>query len=77
MFGHLIPTTLYGELATMATLAKAPLTNLLVFVTHIKESLIPGTSARQKIAKELAALEASSRLGLRFQVVERGTRLRF
>lgn len=77
MFGHLVPTTLYGELATMATLAKRPLAGMRVFVTHVKESLIPGTTARQKIAKELAALEATSRLGLRFQVIDRGARLRF
>jgi cAMP phosphodiesterase len=83
MFGHISPPGLYHELNTLASLVKAeesdrPLEGLKVFVTHIKEALIPhksGKSARERILEELIELEKEGKLGVEFIAVQRGDRI--
>lgn len=51
---------------------------LRVFITHIKESLIPhpsGKDVREIIMGELRALEAAGGLGIEFVEVKRGDRI--
>lgn len=73
-------TALHAELETMASFATNSLQGLPVFITHIKEKLLPdpnGMSARQKIARDLQEPEKTVRLGVRFICVEKGMRLIF
>lgn len=55
-----------------------PLAGLRVFITHIKESLVPhpsGKSARERIMAELVGLEEEGQLGVDFVEVKRGDRI--
>jgi cAMP phosphodiesterase len=57
---------------------RRPLEGLRVFVTHIKEALVPhpsGKSARERILSELEALEEKEQLGVQFIAVNRGDRI--
>ena len=84
MFGHISPPGLYHELKHLAGMVKAketkkPLDGLKVFVTHIKEALIPhpsGKTARERILSELELLEEEGQLGVEFVAVHRGDRIR-
>jgi cAMP phosphodiesterase len=84
MFGHISPPGLYHELKTLASLIKAkdtnrPLDGLKIYVTHVKEALIPhpsGKSARERILGELEELEKEGKLGVEFVAVQRGDRIR-
>jgi hypothetical protein len=54
------------------------LEGLKIYVTHIKEALIPhptGKSARERISKELEDLEEEGKLGVTFIAVQRGDRI--
>jgi cAMP phosphodiesterase len=54
------------------------LEGLKIFVTHIKEELIPhptGKTARERIILELEALEKEGQLGVEFFAVKRGDRI--
>lgn len=56
-----------------------PLSGLKVWVTHIKEALVPhpsGKSARERIMEELNALEKERQLGVVFVDIRRGDRIR-
>jgi len=83
MFGHISPPGLYHELKHLAGMVKAketkkPLDGLKVFVTHIKEALIPhpsGKTARKRILSELELLEEEGQLGVEFVAVHRGDRI--
>lgn len=58
--------------------SRRPLQGLRVFITHIKEFLIPhpsGMTARDLIRSQLEELEASSQLGVEFVIVSPGDRL--
>ena len=55
-----------------------PLDGLKIFVTHIKEALMPhpsGKSSRELIMSELVALEDGGQLGVDFVEVRRGDRI--
>lgn len=83
MFGHISPPGLYHEMKSLASKVKAkdddrPLEGLKVYVTHIKEALIPhpsGKSARERILEELLDLEKEGKLGVEFIAVKRGDRI--
>lgn len=83
MFGHISPPGLYHEMKTLASLVEAkdkerPLDGLKIYVTHIKEALIPhksGKSARERILAELIELEKEGQLGVEFIAVKRGDRI--
>jgi cAMP phosphodiesterase len=83
MFGHISPPGLYHELKTLASLIEAkdndsPLDGLKIYVTHVKEALIPhpsGKSARERILAELEELEKEGKLGVEFVAVQRGDRI--
>lgn len=50
-----------------------------MWVTHIKEALVPhpsGVSARERIMEELNALERERQLGVVFVDIRRGDRIR-
>ena len=58
--------------------SRRPLEGLKVYVTHIKEALIPhpsGKSARERIISELEDLEKEGQLGVEFIAVKRGDRI--
>ena len=83
MFGHISPPGLYHEMKNLASKVKAkdserPLEGLKVYVTHVKEALIPhpsGKSARARILEELLDLEKEGMLGVEFIAVQRGDRI--
>lgn len=79
MFGHLSPPGVYRELQIMANLLDPPrLDGLKIFITHIKESLIPhptGRSAKERIMTELYLLESTSKLGVQFIEAKQGDRI--
>lgn len=82
MYGHLSPPGILHELKTLASMVASkqprPLDGLKVFITHIKEFLIPhvsGLTARQLIKKQLDELEDKEQLGVSFVVVSPGDRL--
>lgn len=79
MFGHISPPGLYRELQIMANLLDPPnLAGLRVYITHIKESLIPhptGLTSRERIMAELRQLEYEGRIGVEFIEVKRGDRI--
>ncbi|EIW65931.1 hypothetical protein TREMEDRAFT_35751 [Tremella mesenterica DSM 1558] len=78
MFGHLSPPGLYHELTTLATLIIKPLKGLRIFVTHMKENLLPHPSGRplqEIIMSELVDLEDKGKLGVEFIHVKRGDRI--
>ncbi len=55
-----------------------PLEGLRIFITHVKEFLVPhrsGIGARELIKIELDALEAEDQLGVTFNVISPGDRL--
>lgn len=55
-----------------------PLQGLKIFITHVKEFLVPhktGLSARELIKRELDALEAETQLGVTFNVISPGDRV--
>ena len=57
---------------------RRPLEGLKVYVTHIKEALVPhesGQPARTRILGELRALEKERQLGVIFVCVEPGDRI--
>lgn len=57
---------------------RRPLKGLKIFITHVKEFLVPhksGLSARELIKSELDALEAEAQLGVTFNVILPGDRL--
>lgn len=58
---------------------RRPLAGLRVFVTHIKEALVPhesGQTARTRILGELRELEQERQLGVTFVDIRRGDRIR-
>ncbi|BEJ16385.1 hypothetical protein CspHIS471_0509900 [Cutaneotrichosporon sp. HIS471] len=81
MFGHLSPPGIMYELKTLASFVggeSRPLEGLKIFITHVKEFLVPhksGLSARELIQIELDALEAENQLGVTFNVISPGDRL--
>ncbi|KAK4684208.1 hypothetical protein P7C73_g5988, partial [Tremellales sp. Uapishka_1] len=83
MFGHLSPPGLYHELRTLASLVSdtiRPLDGLTIYVTHIKEYLVPhpsGKSAYEVILSELDALETGplGNLGVNFRTIKKGDRV--
>ncbi|KLT45384.1 hypothetical protein CC85DRAFT_231499, partial [Cutaneotrichosporon oleaginosum] len=82
MFGHLSPPGIMHELRTLASFvgkeSSRPLEGLKIFITHVKEFLVPhrsGVSARELIKIELDALEAENQLGVTFNVISPGDRL--
>jgi cAMP phosphodiesterase len=76
MFGHISPPGLYRELQIMANLLDPPrLDGLRVFVTHIKESLIPHPSGRTMREIVMAELRELDGLGVEFVEVKRGDRI--
>jgi len=83
MFGHISPPGLYHEMKTLASMVESkdserPLEGLKVYVTHVKEALIPhpsGKSARERILEELLDLEKEGKLGVEFIAVQRGDRI--
>lgn len=57
---------------------RSPLRGLRVFITHIKDSLVPhpsGKCARERIMAELRELERDGRLGVEFVEVKKGDRI--
>lgn len=57
---------------------KPPLAGLRIFITHIKEYLVPhpsGKSARERIMSELRELEKEGRMGVEFIEVKQGHRI--
>ncbi|TXT09009.1 hypothetical protein VHUM_02483 [Vanrija humicola] len=82
MYGHLSPPGILHELQTMVFYLPAgpsrPLEGLKVYVTHIKEYLVPhptGLSSRELVRKELLALTEIHDLGVEFHIVSPGDRL--
>jgi len=83
MFGHISPPGLYHEMKTLASIVKSknrerPLKGLKVYVTHVKEALVPhpsGKTARERILAELLDLEKEGKLGVEFIAVQRGDRI--
>lgn len=92
MFGHVCPPALYHELGRLASLVKSkkyeglrtvihssrPLEGLRIFITHIKDSLVPhhtGKCARERIMAELRELERIGELGVEFVEVKKGDRI--
>jgi cAMP phosphodiesterase len=58
---------------------RSPLSGLRVFITHIKDSLMPhptGKCARERIMAELRELEREGKLGVEFVEVRQGDRIR-
>ncbi|GMK55203.1 hypothetical protein CspeluHIS016_0202590 [Cutaneotrichosporon spelunceum] len=81
MFGHLSPPGIMYELKTLASFvggASRPLEGLKIYITHVKEFLVPhrsGLGAHELIQSELDALEAEAQLGVVFHVISPGDRL--
>ncbi|KAJ9121602.1 hypothetical protein QFC22_002221 [Naganishia vaughanmartiniae] len=79
MFGHLAPPCLMDELNIMASFLPRgnmpPLQGLAVYIQHVKEPLVPEEPIKQKITKELEALEAEYKLGVQFMCLVRGMRI--
>ncbi|WVQ99702.1 hypothetical protein IAU59_006843 [Kwoniella sp. CBS 9459] len=84
MFGHLSPPAVYHELEILASMVSAgssdsrPLGGLKIFITHIKDALVPhptGKTAREIIMGELDDLEAKGRLGVEFVETKKGDRI--
>ncbi|ORY26323.1 low-affinity phosphodiesterase [Naematelia encephala] len=78
MFGHISPPGLYHELQTLASLVSRPLDGLRIFITHIKDALVPhpsGKTSKERIIGELLELEKHGKLGLEFAAVKRGDRI--
>jgi cAMP phosphodiesterase len=76
MFGHMSPPGVYSELQRMAN--HTNISGLKIYVTHIKESLVPhpsGRTARYRIMAELRDLERKGGLGVEFIEVKKGDRI--
>lgn len=52
-----------------------PLQGLSIYIQHVKEPLIPEEPIKQKITRELEALEAEYKLGVQFMCLARGMRI--
>ncbi|KAK8864671.1 hypothetical protein IAR55_001922 [Kwoniella newhampshirensis] len=82
LYGHLSPPSLWYEMETLAGLVSSsksrPLDGLKVYITHIKDNLVPhptGRTARDIIMSELWALEKQGQLGVEFIETKRGDRI--
>lgn len=85
MFGHLSPPGLIHELKSLAqslgdqSAGSQALDGLKVFITHIKDALIPhptGRDVKEIIMSELKELAAKEKLGVHFVEVKKGDRIR-
>ncbi|WVO19407.1 uncharacterized protein IAS62_000688 [Cryptococcus decagattii] len=82
MYGHLSPPAVYHELKVLAGLVSQtktrPLDGLKVFITHIKESLVPhpeGKTQHEIIMAQLQELEKDGKLGVVFIRPAKGDRI--
>lgn len=82
MYGHLSPPAVYHELKVLAghvsRTKTRPLDGLKIFITHIKESLVPhpeGKTQHEIIMAQLQELEKDGKLGVAFIRPVKGDRI--
>ncbi|OXC68333.1 hypothetical protein AYX13_03034 [Cryptococcus neoformans] len=82
MYGHLSPPAVYHELKVLAghvsQTKTRPLDGLKIFITHIKESLVPhpeGKTQHEIIMAQLQELEKDGKLGVAFIRPVKGDRI--
>lgn len=89
LYGHLQPSSLWAELNVLAEFVRSkrkryasgpPLQDLRVYITHVKQSLVPhpsGLTDRERIERSLLELEeraekSGTHLGVKWIMVRKG-----